>query len=275
MKKIIASALFVFYLLSTAEAQKGWEAGAWVGGSYYFGDLNTNFDLSLPGPAGGVIARYNFNERVSLKFSGNYGLMRGDDALSENTFERARNLSFRSHVIELSPVLEFNFLPYVHGSELEWFSPYVFAGFNIAYFNPQAHLNEEWIDLRPLGTEGQMRGEEYASFTGGLVYGLGFKFDLSYDWSVNIELGARQLFTDYLDDVSTTYPDFDQLRDTRGDLAVILSDRSESIPGSVVAPIGAFGRQRGNSTTKDSYVLFGVGLVYYFGSLPCPETSIR
>ena len=261
-----------------AFTQAGWEAGPWMGVSYYFGDLNTNYNLSKPNPAGGIIARYNYNTRVCLKFGANYGQVEADDATSSNAFERARNLSFRSTVLDGSAQLEFNFLPYVHGSKDEFFSPYIFAGFNVFYFNPKAEYQNEWVELRPLGTEGQFKGEEYYTVSGGIVYGGGFKISLNYEWSLNIELSARQLFTDYLDDVSTTYPDMDDLRQLRapdGDLAVALSDRSVIIPGVNDAPIGEPGRQRGNASNNDSYVFLGVGLVYYFGDIRCPEYGRR
>ncbi|MEL7118225.1 MAG: DUF6089 family protein [Bacteroidota bacterium] len=251
--------------------QKGWEAGVWLGTSAYFGDLNTSYNLSSLGPAGGVLARYNFNKRVSFKAGINYGRIEADDALSKNQFERARNLSFRSDIFELSTQLEFNFLPYEHGSNDEFFTPYVFGGFTLFNYNPQAELDGVWYDLREMGTEGQFLGEEYFSFSGSLLYGVGLKFDLSYEWSINIELGARQLFTDYVDDVSTVYPDFEDLEQLRGDIAVQLSDRSISIPSVVDPNINQEGRQRGDSSTNDSYVMLGIGILYYFGGINCPE----
>ena len=79
------------------------------------------------------------------------------------------------------------------------------------------------------------------------------------------------MFTDYLDDVSTVFPDMDDLEALRGNEAVLLSDRSWQVPD--VEPIGEQGRQRGNSDNNDSYALFGISLVYYFGDIRCPEYS--
>jgi hypothetical protein len=272
-----AGILFVFSFLFSMSAllgQQGWEAGGWLGVSHYFGDLNNNFRLNDPGYAGGVIARYNFNERVCIKFSGNYGNISGSDADSDNLFEQARNLSFRSVVIDGAAQLEFNFLTYTHGSRDESFTPYLFAGLNAFYFNPQAEYNGQWVDLRPLGTEGQFRGEEYYTTQLGLVYGIGLKVDLSYRWSLNLELSARQLFTDYLDDVSTVYADKDDIEKLRGNVAAALSDRSLLLPGvNEDGLLSRPGRQRGNSVTNDSYAMLGIGLLYYFGSLKCPDIS--
>ncbi|MCB0549056.1 MAG: outer membrane beta-barrel protein [Phaeodactylibacter sp.] len=261
--------------ITLTHAQKGWEAGGWIGTSYYFGDLNTNYDLSMPGLAGGGLVRYNFNNRLCLKLSANYGKIMADDANSSNPFEKARNLSFESTLIDGAVQLEFNFLPYIHGSKDEFFTPYVFAGFNVFHFNPKASYQGEMVELRPLGTEGQFKGEEYYSVSGGLAYGLGIKVDLSYEISLNFELSARSLFTDYLDDVSTVYPDKKDLLKLRNQTAVDLSDRSIELPGIEDSQIGQKGTQRGNSSNNDSFVMLGVGLVYYFGDIRCPEYGRR
>jgi len=73
-----------------------------------------------------------------------------------------------------------------------------------------------------------------------------------------------------LDDVSTVYPDQSDLLRSRGEMAVVLSDRSITIPGVVEEILGEEGRQRGDSSTNDTYLFLGVGLVYYFGDLRCP-----
>ena len=274
MKKGIWLLAAMLCIVSSGTTQEGWEIGGWLGGTYYFGDLNTNFNLSMPGFAGGLIVRRNFNERVCLKLSGNYGMVRGDDAVSNNIYERARNLSFKSSVFEGALQLEFNFLPYKHGSEDEFFTPYIFSGLQFFHFNPKAQLDNEWHELRPLGTEGQFKGEEYYAVGAGVLFGGGFKIDLSYEWSLNFEIGGRHTFTDYLDDVSTVYPDKDDLLQQRGELAVRLSDRSIDIPDAE-GQIGETGSQRGDSKTKDVYVMMGVGLVYYFGDVRCPDYGKR
>lgn len=264
--------LILFLFCGTIQAQQGWELGGWAGGAHYFGDLNTTFSLKSPGLAAGIVARYNFNERLCLKFSGNYIKIGANDADSDNSFERTRNLSFKSDILDATFQFEFNFLPYIHGSSDQFYTPYLFAGFSILNFDPEADLNGETIPLRTLGTEGQFRGEEYYSIAGALAYGVGLKFDLTYRWSVNIELSARKLFTDYIDDVSGNYPDLDDLEAMRGPEAVALSDRSITSEG-FPALIGEEGRQRGNGRDNDTYATLGIGIVYYFGSLRCPGIS--
>lgn len=269
MKKIFLLTIILCSSL-TIFSQRGIEVGGWLGGAFYFGDLNTSYRLSKPGQAGGLIARYVPNNRMAYRFSANYGLIQADDKDSDNVFEKARNLSFKSNLFEATFQYEFNFLPYIHGSPDHYFTPYLLAGISAFHFDPKAKIDGQYERLRPLGTEGQDQGQEYSPFQVALAYGFGVKFDLSYEWSVNVELSARRLFTDYLDDVSTAYPDLATLAVQRGDLAARLSDRSGEI--NEIA-IGQLDRQRGNKEDKDSFNFLSIGLVYYIGFLECPPLS--
>ena len=146
---------------------------------------------------------------------------------------------------------------------------------NVTSFNPKAEYEGRLVELAPLGTEGQFRGEEYYTLSAGWMYGGGFKVDLSYRLSLNFEIAARALGTDYLDDVSGTYPNKENLRRARGSIAVALSDRSIPLPGVENSQLGREGVQRGNSKNNDTYVFIGAGVMYYFGGLKCPDGGSR
>ncbi len=275
MKRFWGILTAFFCGLSLLHAQGGWEAGPWGGIAYYFGDLNTSYNLSKPGPSGGFGVRYSFNDRICMRLGISAGQVSADDDRSKNTYERARNLSFQSTLFDGSFQLEFNFLPYIHGHRDYFFTPYLLGGFGVTSFNPKATYEGRLVELRPLGTEGQFRGEEYYLGSFGWMYGGGFKVDLSYRLSLNVEMAARALSTDYLDDVSGVYADKGDLRRLRGDLAVALSDRSITLPGADSNQLGRPGVQRGNSKNNDTYVYLGVGILYYFGDLKCPDTGSR
>jgi hypothetical protein len=269
MKKY-ALCCFFACCFSLMSAQRGPEVGIVLGGANYFGDLNTNYSLQRIGLAGSFVGRYNVNNRIAFKFAGTYGRISAFDSDSDNTFQRTRNLSFKSPVFDGSLQVEFNFFPYEHGSEQNFYTPYIFVGAGFTYTNPRAELNGEWIALQPLGTEGQPIGTEYSLANPSLAYGIGFKSDLTSVLSLNVELSGRALFTDYVDDVSTIYPNLLLLQNLRGETAALLSDRS----GEVVAePIGEPGRQRGNSKNNDSVAFLTVGVMYYLGTLQCPTIS--
>lgn len=269
-KGILLACLIVS--VTMAFAQRGWEAGIGLGASHYFGDLNTDNEINEIGIAGTAFARYNFNNRLAWRLGLSYGQISGSDTNSENNFENLRNLSFRSDIGEAAATLEFNFLPYNHGSRDKFFSPYLMAGFNVYLYDPEAEIDGTFHKLRELGTEGQFIGEEYNTIDMGLVYGGGVKVSISFEWAIQVELSSRLLFTDYLDDVSTTYPDYDDLEGLRGDIAVALADRSLEVSPTA---IGETGRQRGNSTNNDFYAFLTVSMVYYFGGINCPNVSFK
>ena len=266
--KITSLIAILFVLSLSAKAQHGWEVGGGAGVSYYFGDLNTNFRLNKPGLSGTVFARYDFNPRINAKLGIGYGSLQASDADSDNVFEQNRNLSFRSNIYEITSQFEFNFFKYVHGSRDNFYTPYLFGGFTVFNFNPQAELDGTTYNLREYGTEGQFSGEEYYTTTLAAAYGIGFKVDLNFEWSLNFEISARKLFMDYLDDVSTVYADADDLESLRGPIAPMLADRSLR-----ELNIGAPGHQRGDSNGNDTYIMTNLSLVYYFGSVQCPTIS--
>ncbi len=73
---------------------------------------------------------------------------------------------------------------------------------------------------------------------------------------IGLEFGIRKLFTDYLDDVSTTYIDKNILLAERCAKAVELAFRSvELTPGAQYPPDGT---QRGSPKNKDWYYCMGI-----------------
>lgn len=269
--------LVFIFSLSSVQAQlimQGLEVGPWAGVSYYLGDLNTSYRLNQPNLAAGFAARYNFNERIATKASFGYGHVAASDADSQNPFEKIRNLSFQSDIFEGTAQLEFNFLPYVHGSYEHFFTPYAFAGFSVFSFNPKTVADDgQLVELQALGTEGQLRGQEYQLLSTAFAYGLGIKLDLSYAWSLDFFVSARNTNTDYLDDVSTVYPDRSDLSRSRGPVALALYDRSlnsDSVNGR-----DREGEQRGDDTNKDNYFFAAIGLKYYFGDIRCPKVNSK
>ncbi len=257
--------LFFGLFVSVASAQKGVEAGGWIGPSFYFGDLNPDYDITHPGVGGGIFAKYVFNERINWKLGLNYLYIRGDDTFYDNDFQRNRGLNFRSNVWDLGTELEFNFFAFRPGDREKYYTPFLSAGIGLFRFNPKATYQGTTRELRHLGTEGQNIGEEYlpTSFTG-IISG-GFKYAINSRWIVSIIASTRILATDYLDDVSTTYPDLLVIESLRNDPhAALFSDPTEnSYPG----------KQRGDSVNNDSYNYIGIGVSYFFGGLQCPDIS--
>lgn len=255
MKNII---IFVVALLPYSLSGQLLEAGIMLGTSTYFGDLQEDFlHLNETNFAGGILIKYNINDYVAIRGSLIFAKATGDDSdASVESGVKARNLHFRSNITEFSIIPEVSILGFNPFDS--YASPYVFAGLSIFRFNPQAELNGEWYDLQPLTTEGQGlegRPAPYNLTQLAIPFGVGFKYAITEYWTLGIEYGWRYTFTDYLDDVSTTYPDAQALVDARGEIAYQLSNRT----GLEIRE----GIDRG-AENRDFYNIFGVTITYNF-----------
>lgn len=262
MKKIILFIGLLTFTFGTAFAQKS-EIGAFVGTSFYIGDLSHSTIFSECGFAGGVVYRYNFTPRWALKANIMFAKVHASDAKSNGMYER--NLSFKSPITELSVQAEVNFLKLYNQKGYNRFSPYVFAGVAVFSFNPQAEMNGKTYDLQPFGTEGQgldpsKKGYALCSFA--IPFGIGMKVNIGRYVSLGVEWGMRFTCTDYLDDVSGTYYDNDDLRLQRGDIIADLADRSPEIG----LPLNDPNSDRGNFKTTDFYSFCGGTITFKIGN---------
>ena len=263
----------IFILCGLGASGQYHEIGGMFATSYYIGDLNpVNHIPAQFTPGGGLIYRYNFNDRVAFKGNVLYGRVYGDDQDSDDPWRKNRNLSFRSDIFEVSGQIEINYLTYEIGDERRPSSPYLFAGIGIFRFNPQAEFNDRWVDLQPLGTEGQgIDGFEdrYRLTQITVPFGIGYKFNIWRNIGGAVEWGIRRTFTDYIDDVSSVYVDANLLDDENGPLAAELADRS-------LEPLGPDGTntnmQRGETNREDWYVFTGVMITFKIGKprIKCP-----
>ncbi len=252
--------VIVFSALSTASYSQSSEIGVMIGGAGYKGDLNPHlFTPKFLGPSAGLFYRRSFNSFWSLRLGLSIASIKASDAVANDDYQRVRNLSFRNGIIDGSALFEFNFFPFQTASESSnKITPFIFSGISFFRHNPKAYYGGSWHELQPLGTEGQGSGlpgteSKYKRFQFALPIGGGIKVWLSKRFSLTVEAGARRTYTDYLDDVSTVYPDNLQLAATNGALAAALSDRSVLQQTDLNA-----NRQRGTEADKDWYMMGGL-----------------
>ncbi|MEM8906873.1 MAG: DUF6089 family protein [Bacteroidota bacterium] len=260
MKRLLIFFALCLPFFATAQSL---EVGLLFGASGYQGDLspsnNRLGNFSDLGGSFGIFGRYSPNRLWSYRVGLTYGVVSADDANSESESRRRRNLNFRSRILELSAVGEFNFL----GRDRR-FSPYVFGGVALFNFNPQAEFQGQRVDLQPLGTEGQGMDNfpgRYSRTQLSIPLGLGFNFAINDRLKLGVETGLRKTFTDYLDDVSGEYINYNELLQGNGQLAATLANRTGEFLGTdpVLVPTGS---QRGNPDSKDWYFVTGVTLSY-------------
>lgn len=275
MNKLKTLLIGVFLIPLFANAQF-WEVGVMLGASNYAGDLSPDpVTISETNPAFGAIVRANIKPTFTLKGNAYYGKISGDDKNSSDPRNKRRNLNFRSNVLDIGINAEWNIFGFEAGGKKNRFTPYLFGGASVFHFNPEAYydinpnddVEGNWVRLQPLGTEGQGTTkyndrEKYALTQVSIPFGFGLKYNLGGPFNLGMEAGLRKTFTDYLDDVSTTYVENDILKSAHGveSLSARLADRSE--------PFGNFGSeykgqyQRGNSSTMDWYGFVGVTFTY-------------
>jgi hypothetical protein len=106
--------------------------------------------------------------------------------------------------------------------------------------------------------------------------GGGFRVHVSPRVNTSLELLYRKTFTDYIDDVSTTYidpNDFDATLSPK-DAAIARQIHDKTI-GIITPGINRYepGTQRGNSRNMDAYFSFVIKLGIRLGELPDSEGS--
>ena len=255
-----------------------------IGATNFLGDLGgtarigsgpfniRDFNWPATRPVGSVGYRYRLTKESCVKGSLAFGYIRGDDQFSKNVIRYNRNINFRAPVVELSGQYEFLTSRIREGHKYNlrgvrgWrhinVESYIFAGFGVAFVNPQGqHPNGSWYNLRPLSTEGQglvATRKPYSRIHVVIPVGVGFKYALNREWSLGFEYGIRKTFSDYLDDTSTTYFDNNEILKEKGEIAAYFADPSRGL----IETQTLAGEQRGDPTDKDSY-MFATLTLYY------------
>ena len=259
-------ALFLIIIAQSLSAQLV-HVGLVGGASTYIGDINDKIipkGKQIKG-AIGITFNYELYNQLILRAGFIHMNVAGADSLSSSSNRKLRNLSFQSSIDEISFVSEF----YLFNLYARSYSPYFFGGLALFHFNPYAYtMNGEKVFLQPLSTEGQgIQGyprRPYKLMQFAIPLGAGIKFAISEKIRLGFEVEMRKLFTDYLDDVSTTYADVGDLYSAKGYLAVDMAFRGDEV-GNPVYP--SKGEQRGGERFKDMYYTVGAHLTYRISSM--------
>jgi len=254
-------------VFSQSSDAKRFELGPALGASYYIGEINQKHfnDAKF---SGGLLFKSNMNRRISLRGNFLFARIQGDDANALNLNQINRNLNFKSNIIELSGLVEINFFDYLAGDFKRFlpYTPYVFLGAGYYHHNPKGAHNGDYIELQPLGTEGQetslTQNNKYKLNQIVIPFGVGFKVSLTKHLALALEYGMRKTYTDYLDDISGNYADPLILANENGTLAADLADQSLNQEGLAASNTGVM---RGNPQTKDWYAFSSVNITYLFG----------
>jgi hypothetical protein len=274
INKLILLFATLFIGLASLHGQYRWDVGIASGTGNYLGDIGGDeldgrdlfFDLHLDQTkfSSHLFARYRFNNTTSVRFSLGTVFIEDTDAASTNPGRAARNAHFRNTIYEGSVRVQGvfwarpNLLPYKYRRQVSG-EVYGIGGLTYFMHNPQARMTREateglyeaglinknpdsfdydlWYDLRGYQTEG--RAYSRSSFA--IPLGIGAGFSWNKYWKLGVEMVWSVTFTDFLDDLSTTYPDTENLTD----IEIILS-RPSGLPNSP-------GSQRGSPDRNDAF----------------------
>tara|TARA_X000000368_G_C22853068_1_gene633020 strand:+ start:56 stop:838 length:783 start_codon:yes stop_codon:yes gene_type:complete len=244
MTNKLLNIIFIFLLSFTGKSQtpfSSWEIGVFGGGSYYLGEINQSHFTPM-NLAFGPIIRYNYDQRLNVKFALTFGTIQGKDENSSSSFNTDRNVSFKSDLMEISSVLEFNFFPFSSlDPKSHLITPYGYLGFAYLNHNPKINSNG-----RGYNGDLETEGKSYSKHLLTIPMGLGLKFRMNR-FGITLDWGIRKTFTDYLDDVSTFYlPINSSGSNTQQDIGNLTqySDVSDF--------------KRGDKYSKDWYIFTGI-----------------
>ncbi|MBK9736274.1 MAG: outer membrane beta-barrel protein [Saprospiraceae bacterium] len=243
------------------------EIGIGMGFSTYWGDLNapslaTNLSNNS-GFAVQIAARKIYKNYFGIRGSFCFGTLKGYDANSSLEWQKIRNLSFKSSITELAIMGEL----YVFGINTEAgssvFLPYFTLGLAGFKFDPVTTFRGNEIRLQPLGTEGQgnsVYGSKYSLYNFSIPVGGGAKIMISESVNISAEIILRRTFTDYLDDLSGKYVNYEELKVINGTLAANLGNRMNEYFGQTEPVQLPTGTIRGGQKIKDYYIVSMISL---------------
>lgn len=251
---LMAVAICLSFLKTFAQRSEYWRErpGSWllntgVGTTRYLGDLNERGNLGhlQLGVSVGVAAAYRFSNRLTFRAETQLYFLRGSQA---DTYLSYNNLSFRSLNPEVWAGVQFDFWHPEDKNHI--IVPYAIAGLGLTYLTPKTTYKGQTYSLAPLRTE----GVTYNRLPLILRYGIGVPILAGERFKWQLEGIYTHVMSDYLDDVSTVYPD----RSTMLPVAAALSDRRSELG----LPLNTAGAKRGNSTKRDGYFILSGRLIW-------------
>lgn len=232
MKSVFPLLTLVVVLLASGLRAQKFELGLFGGLSAYSGDIApSEFGIFLDNInlAAGASLRYSPIQPLTFRFSGLTTQVEAQDPEPVPGEKANRFVNFRSKLDEFALIIELD-LFYLGGRRGFSIAPFIAAGAGVAWYNPESFIDGRWVELQPLGTEGQgipgpnYAPDPYALNSLMLPIGGGLKFNLGEAVTLSFEIVGRRMFTDYLDDVGHTRVSYLDVLEGNGSLAARLSN---------------------------------------------------
>lgn len=263
-----------------------------VGAAGFLGDLGgrdrtgtdyspADLEFALTRPAVSAGYRLKLNKNINWYSNLNYLVLAGDDKLTNEPYRNNRNLNFKSNVFELATRIEFGISSFrrtgVYSlkkslgrtSKRQALELIGFVGIGAFYFNPKGKNPEtgKYENLYKLHTEGQgLPGgpKQYKRLAISIPVGLTLHYIIDKLWSVGLEFSYRKTFTDYIDDVSSSYYNPAALYEAYGATSVIMADPSIGYIEGATSPAGDGSKAQRGDKNKDSFATLQITVGRFF-----------
>lgn len=207
------------------------EIGVFVGGSNPIADVGRTTYVYPNKLALGLLYKWNFHERMSVRAQVIKTDLSGNDLDSDIVAKRNRQFRFSNEITEVILGAEFNFLEYSMHNRLDKpMTPYLFTGINFFWYDDLYFQRNSTV--RPLEAVHTLKRNSAMAIP--LI--LGFKAKLNMRLILAAEVGTRFTFTNNLDG---------------------------SLPENKSLSFG------NKSRSNDWYTFSGFTLTYTFGEKPC------
>ena len=201
------------------------EFGVFLGGSNYIGDVGSTTYIAPNEPALGILYKWNKSPRHAYRFSYTQSKISANDLDSKEAGRYLRGYQFENNIKELAAGLEFNFFEFnLHESKNKT-TPYVFSGLSYVHYDS-------------LYIENGVTKSDSNHGTVAIPMIVGIKSNITPNFIIGLEVGARYTFADDIDGSNPTNDNLENLR-------------------------------FGNLNNNDWYVFSGLTLTYTFGNTPC------
>jgi hypothetical protein len=273
MKKL--TLLFLFITFSSQlfaqsfynrRVDRQWIASFGTGTAKYFGDMANPGEVFKNAKWN---IEFGLERRIDRRFSARAAFtvfqLKGGDEFADDESRKRRNLSFTSTNFEFSGTGTVQL--FEDGSRYYQRKPinaFLSAGIGVLWYIPKGLSTNTYHDgssnpsagkmvaLRKLQTEGR----NYSPVTIVVPIGGGAKLMATPFLNITVSGAYRFAFTDYLDDVSTVYPDVTSFQDP---LAAAMSNKRFEVDGRVYDE----GVQRGNPENNDGYFILSIRADYF------------
>lgn len=198
-------AILLWILPMFMVAQTKFEAGIFVGGSNYQGDLVPGEGpvLKETKPTVGIVTRLRLSNYFALRSNILYGEISGSDLnFDDASYVIRRNANFTNKYANLSLLAEWEPFAFWKQDSLgkrKILSPYLFTGAGVSIINPvlDPGPNNDFTSVILPDLEA-----EFSKAVFNVPFGGGVNFVLSKSVSLRLELGMRYTNSDYLDGIS-------------------------------------------------------------------------